>query len=110
MKNIYFGLAALKTYAALHISHQILKNHTSYLVSSNTLLYSHNRYLYAPKSTLVLCSKIQREEVKFYDANRWLLVKSVEYWGMEDILLYKDLLKKDLLKTFKYDIGFYSSG
>ena len=59
-----------------------------------------------PKTNLVYCSVLQTDEIKMYQQNNWVNVKSTEFWGIEESIDYDKVDEK----TPSYDIGLFSTG
>ena len=104
---VYFFLpSSLDTYLCALIGSHWFANININIISSNSLLFSINRYLYLPNAGLKYCSQIQREELSFYTSNNWINVKNIEFWGLEEAAEL-DLIRN---KGQIYDIGIFSSG
>jgi len=100
-----FILYGLDVYMAALIAGEWLQVELN-VITSNSLLYSNNRYTYLPKTNLVYCSVLQADEIKMYQQNNWVNVKSTEFWGLEESIEYDKVDKK----IPSYDIGLFSTG
>ncbi len=95
-----------ETYLGTLVASAILPDYFPKIVTSNSLLFSDNRYLYNPKADLKICSKVQVAETEAYRKHGWMQVRSVELWGLEEAIVYDKLTPTPPI----YDIGIYSSG
>ena len=102
----FFLLSSPETYLCALFGSIYFKKLSVNVISSNSLMYSDNRYLYMPDAKLKYCSKIQKEELRLYIIKRWVEVKEATLWGLEEASEY-DRIK---YKTARFDIGIYSSG
>ncbi len=94
-----------ETYFSSFVAAALLGDYVPQIVSSNSVLFRDNRYLYHPKLQLRICSKFQIEETKSYLQRGWMQVGNVTYWGPEEAIVFDQLPK--VAPT--YDIGIYSS-
>ncbi|MGB0861937.1 MAG: hypothetical protein ACPG19_03260 [Saprospiraceae bacterium] len=77
-----------------------------YISSSNSVLYSANKYGHLPDATLLLCWNYQLEEYKSYTNLGWVKVKEAILWGPEEILEHSQVKPE----PHQYDVGIYSRG
>lgn len=80
------------------------RKNNCYFILSGTPIFKLQRYTWLPESNLILCSKYQTEEHKIYSAHKWMVSKTVQLWGLEEIDVYQKL--KPSGPTL--DIGYYS--
>ncbi len=95
-----------ETYLSSLVASGIIPEYAPKVVSSNSLLFVNNRYLFNPKLDLKICSRIQVVETAAYRKKGWMNVASLQLWGLEEALKFDEL---PITKPV-YDIGIYSSG
>ncbi|NQW43605.1 MAG: hypothetical protein HQ463_09265 [Bacteroidetes bacterium] len=107
-KNSFFVFCLFS--AEIYVTSYLISSFKSIEIStSNSMVYPYNRYSYLPNAHLKLCSKYQEDEIKIFVKNNWLVCKTIERWGLEEVDIYTDeYLKNNNSNTYK--IGFYSSG
>jgi hypothetical protein len=94
-----------ETYLSAFVAAALLPDYAPQIVSSNSVLFRDNRYLYHPRLQLRICSQFQTEEVAAYVALGWIQVASVTLWGLEEENVFDRLPRT----APTYDLGVYSS-
>lgn len=94
-----------ETYLSSLVTSSIIPEYAPKVVSSNSLLFSNNRYLFNPKLNLKICSRIQVAETDAYRQKGWMEVNGVQLWGLEEALKFDQLEITEPV----FDIGIYSS-
>jgi hypothetical protein len=94
-----------ETYLSAFVAAALLPDYRPLVVSSNSVLFRDNRYLYHPRLDLKICSKFQEEETGIYAKLGWMEVGSIELWGLEEGIVF-DRLRAS---APAWDLGIYSS-
>ncbi len=94
-----------ETYLSAFVAAALMRDYAPQIVSSNSVLFRDNRYLYLPAAQFRICSRFQVEETEAYRALGWMKVGSVTLWGLEDEIVFDQL--QPTAPT--YDLGIYSS-
>lgn len=94
-----------ETYLSSFVAAALMPDYAPQIVSSNSVLFRDNRYLYHPKLQLRICSKFHVEETKSYVELGWMQVGNITLWGLEEAIVFDQL--QPTAPT--YDLGIYSS-
>ena len=94
------------TYLSSLLTSHLVRGFVPHIISSNSVLFSNNRYQYQPHAHYRLCSAFQEAEVASYQERGWMEFRSVELWGLEEAETLDAVPKSEA----KVDIGVYSSG
>lgn len=93
------------TYFSSFLANRLFPEYQPHIISSNSVFFSNNRYLYHPDLAYHLCSSFQVEESKSYQNLGWMKMKSVDLWGLEEALVLDQVSKT----SPTMDIGIFSS-
>ncbi len=94
-----------ETYLSSFVASALLPDYVPQIVSSNSVLFRDNRYLYHPRLHLKICSQFQTAETATYRKLGWMQVADAQLWGLEEAIVFDQL--QPSAPTF--DIGIYSS-
>jgi hypothetical protein len=104
-KQLLYFCYEPETYLSSFVAAALMPDYTPMIVSSNSVLFRDNRYLYHPRLHLKICSKFQVAETQTYRELGWMEVGDVTLWGLEEANVF------DRLPTVPptWDLGIYSS-
>lgn len=94
-----------ETYLSTLVAAAYLPDYAPQVVSSNSVLFRDNRYLYNPRLHLRICSQFQVQETAAYRKLGWMDVQDVTLWGLEEANVFDALP----VTAPRYDLGIYSS-
>ncbi len=92
------------TYLSSLLTARYLKGYSPNTISSNSVQFSNNRYLWNPNLNYKLCSRFQEEEIQHYVDFGWMHIGSQETWGLEEVIYIDRVTRADPT----YDIGIYT--
>ncbi len=101
----FFHLYTTKTYISALLFESYFKISINAILG-NSPIFGTSKYTCLKKSTLIICSKYQIEEIQNYINFGWIKMKELKVWGLEEINKYKNLKPSRPV----YDIGIYSFG
>jgi len=106
-KIYFFNYLSVPSYLS---AKTIAKKHSSinvYYVYTSGILYETCRYDEFENTNIILGSKLQFDEIKYYQNKNWMKLENctLMHWGVDNIKLFETYSQKQTI-----DIGLFSSG
>lgn len=107
-KRLYFfNYLSLSSYLSANIIAKKYINMDVYYIYTSGILYETCRYDTFENINIILGSKLQFDEIKYYQDKNWMKLKNctLTHWGVDNIKSFETYSKNQIV-----DIGLFSSG